>query len=40
MLVISHRTVERHRENLMRKLEVHTTAELTRHAIRLDLIEA
>ena len=36
MLVISDRTVERHRENLMRKLEVHTTAELTRHAIRLD----
>jgi DNA-binding NarL/FixJ family response regulator len=40
MLVISHRTVERHRENLMRKLDVHTTAELTRHAIKLDLIEA
>jgi len=40
LLVISPRTVERHRENLMRKLDVHTTAELTRHAIRLGLVEA
>jgi DNA-binding NarL/FixJ family response regulator len=39
LLVISHRTVERHRENLMRKLGAHTTAELTRHAVRLGLIE-
>jgi DNA-binding NarL/FixJ family response regulator len=40
LLVISPRTVERHRENLMRKLDVHTTAELTRQAIRLGLVEA
>lgn len=39
MLVISHRTVERHRENLMTKLNVHTSTELTRHAIRLRLVE-
>src|SRR5262249_14196220 len=40
LLVISPRTVARHRENLMRKLDVHTTAELTRQAIRLGLVEA
>jgi DNA-binding NarL/FixJ family response regulator len=40
LLVISPRTVERHRENLMHKLDVHTTAELTRQAIRLGLVEA
>jgi DNA-binding NarL/FixJ family response regulator len=32
-LGISHRTVETHRESLMRKLEIHTVAELTRFAI-------
>jgi DNA-binding NarL/FixJ family response regulator len=30
---ISHRTVETHRENIMRKLAVHTVAGLTRYAI-------
>jgi len=32
-LGISHRTVETHRESLMRKLNIHTVAELTRFAI-------
>jgi DNA-binding NarL/FixJ family response regulator len=32
-LGISHRTVETHRESLMRKLQIHTVAELTRLAI-------
>jgi DNA-binding NarL/FixJ family response regulator len=32
-LGISHRTVETHRESLMRKLEIHTVAGLTRFAI-------
>jgi len=32
-LGISHRTVETHRESLMRKLEIRTVAELTRFAI-------
>jgi DNA-binding NarL/FixJ family response regulator len=32
-LGISHRTVETHRESLMRKLQIHTVAELTRFAI-------
>ena len=30
---ISHRTVETHRENIMRKLAIHTVAGLTRYAI-------
>jgi DNA-binding NarL/FixJ family response regulator len=30
---ISHRTVETHRENVMRKLGIHTVAGLTRYAI-------
>jgi DNA-binding NarL/FixJ family response regulator len=32
-LGISHRTVETHRESLMRKLQIHTVAELTRYAL-------
>jgi DNA-binding NarL/FixJ family response regulator len=32
-LKISHRTVETHRENIMRKLAVHSVAGLTRYAI-------
>jgi DNA-binding NarL/FixJ family response regulator len=32
-LGISHRTVESHRESLMRKLQIRTVAELTRFAI-------
>ena len=32
-LGISHRTVETHRENIMRKLAIHTVAGLTRYAI-------
>jgi DNA-binding NarL/FixJ family response regulator len=32
-LGISHRTVETHRENVMRKLGIHTVAGLTRYAI-------
>ena len=39
MLVISHRTVDRHRENLMAKLDLHNRAELTRYAIRIGLVE-
>lgn len=33
-LVISHRTVETHRSNLMRKLKLRTSAELIRYALR------
>lgn len=39
MLVISHRTVDRHRENLCGKLGLHNRAELTRYAIRIGLVE-
>ena len=38
MLVISHRTVERHRENLLAKLELRNSTELTRYAIRIGLV--
>jgi len=38
-LVISPRTVERHRENLLDKLELRNRVELTRYAIRVGLIE-
>lgn len=39
-LVISPKTVERHRENIMRKLELHSRAELVRYAIRKGIIKA
>ncbi|MGP4017847.1 LuxR C-terminal-related transcriptional regulator [Saccharopolyspora sp. 5N708] len=39
MLVISVKTVERHRANLMRKLGLRDRLELTRYAIRTGLIE-
>jgi DNA-binding NarL/FixJ family response regulator len=39
MLVISVRTVERHRENILEKLGMHDRVELTRYAIRSGLIE-
>jgi len=39
-LVISPKTVERHRENIMRKLNMHSRAELVRYAIRKGIIEA
>lgn len=38
-LGISHRTVETHRESLMRKLELRTVAELTRFALSTGLIK-
>jgi DNA-binding NarL/FixJ family response regulator len=38
-LGISHRTVETHRESLMRKLKIRTVAELTRFALGAGLIE-
>jgi len=39
-LVISIHTVERHRENVMRKLNLHSRSELVKYAIRKGLIEA
>ena len=39
ILVISPRTVERHRENILAKLELRNRVELTRYAIRHGLIE-
>lgn len=39
MLGISVKTVERHRENMMRKLNLHTRIELTKYAIRKGLIQ-
>ena len=39
-LVISRHTVARHRENLMRKLNLHSRGELVKYAIRKGLIEA
>jgi len=38
-LGISIKTVEKHRENLMRKLDIHDTAGLTRHAIATGIIQ-
>lgn len=38
-LVISKHTVARHRENLMRKLELHSRSELVKYAIRKGLID-
>jgi DNA-binding NarL/FixJ family response regulator len=37
-LVMSAKTVETHRSNIMRKLSIHTTAELTLYAVRNDLV--
>lgn len=39
-LVISPKTVARHRENIMRKLNLHTRADLVRYAIRKGIIKA
>jgi two-component system response regulator NreC len=39
-LVISAKTVERHRENIMRKLNLHSRSELVRYAIRKGIIQA
>ncbi len=39
-LVISPKTVDRHRENIMRKLNLHSRAELVRYAIRKGIIKA
>jgi two-component system, NarL family, response regulator NreC len=39
-LVISQKTVARHRENIMRKLNLHSRAELVRYAIRKGIIKA
>jgi len=39
LLVISPRTVERHRENILAKLELRDRVELTRYAIRRGLVE-
>ena len=39
-LVISPKTVARHRENIMRKLNLHSRAELVRYAIRRGIIKA
>ncbi|HEX9730180.1 MAG TPA: response regulator transcription factor [Gemmatimonadales bacterium] len=38
-LGISHRTVESHRENLMKKLSIRTVADLTRFAVKSGLLE-
>lgn len=39
-LVISPKTVERHRENIMHKLNLHSRSELVRYAIRKGIIKA
>ena len=39
-LTISTKTVERHRENVMAKLQIHNRAELTRYAVRQGLVDA
>ncbi len=39
ILKISIKTVEKHRQSLMNKLNIHDTAGLTRHAIRLGLVD-
>ncbi|NQU09836.1 response regulator transcription factor, partial [bacterium] len=39
-LGISIKTVEKHRDHLMRKLEIHDTAGLTRYAIAAGIIES
>lgn len=40
LLCISPSTVEVHRRNIMRKLDIHKTAELTKYAIRANLVAA
>jgi DNA-binding NarL/FixJ family response regulator len=40
MLVISEKTVERHRSNLLQKLALRDRVDLTRYAIRVGLVEA
>lgn len=40
ILFISPKTVERHRENIMRKLNLHSRSELVRYAIRKGIIKA
>jgi DNA-binding NarL/FixJ family response regulator len=40
MLVISKKTVDRHRANMLEKLGMRNRVELTRYAIRRGLIEA
>lgn len=39
-LCISIKTVEKHRQSLMEKLNIHDTAGLTRHAIAAGIIES
>jgi DNA-binding NarL/FixJ family response regulator len=39
ILVISPRTVERHRENILAKLRIRDRVELTRYAIRRGIVE-
>ena len=39
-LVISYKTAEKHRQNLMEKLNIHHVAGLTRHAIAEGIIKA
>jgi len=39
-LTISPKTVERHRENIMHKLNLHSRSELVRYAIRKGIIKA
>jgi DNA-binding NarL/FixJ family response regulator len=39
-LSISIKTVEKHRQNIMNKLEIHETAGLTRYAVSMGIIEA
>jgi DNA-binding NarL/FixJ family response regulator len=40
ILKISIKTVEKHRQSLMEKLDIHDTAGLTRHAIATGVIES
>lgn len=37
-LYISHFTVRKHRENVLRKLDLHNAAQLTAYAIKYDLL--
>jgi DNA-binding NarL/FixJ family response regulator len=39
LLTISSKTVERHRENILEKLEVRDRVDVTRYAIRAGLVE-
>lgn len=38
-LHLSHKTIEKHRQNLMRKLNIHNTAGLTRYAVAKGIVE-